>query len=253
MGNPFGEFYTSKYGPANQIAAAQMVADKYGISREECWDFAISSHKKAHQATIGGYFKNEILPIAGLDDKDEPIVRDTDETIRPETTREILSGLKVLPNTKWITAGISSTITDGASAVVLMSEKKVKELKLQPLARIVANTVIGDDPKIMLAGPIFATPKVLKKAGLKVNEIDLFEINEAFAPIPLAWAKELDADISRLNVNGGAMALGHPVGNSGCRLTVTVINELQRRKARYALVSLCTGGGMAPATIFERV
>jgi len=252
MGHPFGEFYTSKYGWADQIAAAQMVADKYGISKEECWDFAVSSHRKAHQATIGGYFKNEILPIAGLDDKDNPIVRDADETIRPESTRESLSVLKVLPNTKWITAGISSTITDGASAVVLMSKKKMMELNIQPLARIVANTVIGDDPEIMLTGPIYATPKVLKKAGLKMNDIDLFEINEAFAPVPLAWSKELDADMSRLNVNGGAMALGHPVGNSGCRLTVTAVNELQRRKARYALVSLCTGGGMAPATIFER-
>jgi len=252
MGHPFGEFYTSKYGVADQIAAAQMVADKYGISKEECWDFAVSSHRKAHQATIGGYFKNEILPIAGLDDKDNPIVRDADETIRPESTRESLSVLKVLPNTKWITAGISSTITDGASAVVLMSKKKMMELNIQPLARIVANTVIGDDPEIMLTGPIYATPKVLKKAGLKMNDIDLFEINEAFAPVPLAWSKELDADMSRLNVNGGAMALGHPVGNSGCRLTVTAVNELQRRKVRYALVSLCTGGGMAPATIFER-
>jgi acetyl-CoA acetyltransferase family protein len=180
-------------------------------------------------------------------------VRDTDEPIRPETTQESLYALKVLPNTKWITAGIASTITDGASAVVLMSEEKMKELKLKPLVRFVANAVVGSDPEIMLTGPIYVTPKVLKKAGLSMADIDIFEINEAFAPIPLAWAKELKADQSKLNVNGGALALGHPVGNSGCRLTVTAINELMRRKARYALVSLCTGGGMAPATIFERV
>jgi acetyl-CoA acetyltransferase family protein len=253
MGNPFGAFYTSKYGKPDQIAAAQMIADKWTITREECHEFAIASHNKAHAATVNGYFKNEILPVKGVDKDGNEIVRDTDEPIRPETTQESLYALKVLPNTKWITAGISSTITDGASAVVLMSEEKMKELKLKPLVRIVANAVIGSDPEIMLTGPIYVTPKVLKKASLSMADIDIFEINEAFAPIPLAWAKELKADQSKLNVNGGALALGHPVGNSGCRLTVTAINELMRRKARYALVSLCTGGGMAPATVFERV
>jgi acetyl-CoA acetyltransferase family protein len=253
MGNPFGAFYTSKYGKPDQIAAAQMIADKWAITREECHEFAIASHKKAHAATVNGYFKNEILPVTGVDKDGNEIVRATDEPIRPETNQESLYALKVLPNTKWITAGISSTITDGASAVVLMSEEKMKELKLKPLVRFVANAVVGSDPEIMLTGPIYVTPKVLKKAGLSMADIDIFEINEAFAPIPLAWAKELKADQSKLNVNGGALALGHPVGNSGCRLTVTAINELMRRKARYALVSLCTGGGMAPATIFERV
>lgn len=252
MGNPFGKWYTSKYGRADQIAAAQMIADKWDISLEECQDFAIASHQKAHRATLEGRFKNEIIPIKGVDKDGNEITRDTDETIRPQTTRESLNALKVLPNTKWITAGLASTITDGASAVVLMSGKKMKELKLEPLARIVANAVIGSDPQIMLTGPIDATPKVLDRAGLKMGDIDLFEINEAFAPIPLAWAKELKADLNRLNVNGGALALGHPVGNSGCRLSVTAINELRRTKGRYALVSLCTGGGMAPATIFER-
>ena len=253
MGHPFGAFYTSKYGKPDQIAAAQMIADKWEITREECHEFAIASHKKAHAATVNGYFKNEILPVKGVDKDGNEIVRDTDEPIRPETTQESLYALKVLPNTKWITAGISSTITDGASAVILMSEEKMKELKLKPLVRFVANAVVGSDPEIMLTGPIYVTPKVLKKAGLSMADIDIFEINEAFAPIPLAWAKELKADQRKLNVNGGALALGHPVGNSGCRLTVTAINELIRRKARYALVSLCTGGGMAPATIFERV
>lgn len=252
MGNPFGKYYTSKYGRPDQIAAAQMIADQWDISLEECQDFAIASHQKAHQATINGYFKKEILPLKGLDKEGNEIPRDTDETIRPETNRESLNALKVLPNTKWITVGISSTITDGASAVVLMSEAKMKELKLEPLARIVANTVIGSEPQIMLTGPIYATPKVLDRAGLKMGDIDIFEINEAFAPIPLAWAKELKADPAKLNVNGGALSLGHPVGNSGCRLSVTAIHELRRRNAKYALVSLCTGGGMAPATIFER-
>ena len=252
MGNPFGKYYTDKYGRADQIAAAQMIADRWEITREECHDFAIASHQKAYKATVNGHFKNEILPMKGVDKDGNEILRDTDEPIRPETSHETLNSLKVLPNTKWITVGISSTITDGASAVVLMSEKKMKELKLEPLARIVANAVIGSDPQIMLTGPLYATPKVLDRAGLKLKDIDIFEINEAFAPIPLAWAKELKADLAKLNVNGGALALGHPVGNSGCRLSVSAIHELQRRQAKYALVSLCTGGGMAPATIFEK-
>ncbi|MDY0040187.1 MAG: thiolase family protein, partial [Desulforhabdus sp.] len=252
MGNPFGEFYTSKYGAWNQIVSAQEIADQWGITPEECQDFAVSSHNKAQHATANGFFKNEILPMKGLDKDGNEIVRDTDETIRPDTSRESLHTLKVLPGTRWITAGISSTITDGSSAVVLMSEARMKELKIEPLARIAANAVVGSDPHLMLTGPLYATPKVLNKAGLKMEDIDIFEINEAFAPIPLAWAKDLKADMSKLNVNGGALALGHPVGNSGCRLAVTAIHELRRRGARYALVSLCTGGGMAPATIFER-
>jgi len=252
MGNPFGKWYTGKYGRADQIAAAQMIADKWEITREECQDFAIASHQKAQQATVCGHFKKEILPMKGVDKEGNELVRDTDETIRPETSHDSLNALKILPNTKWITVGISSTITDGSSAVVLMGEDKMKELKIDPLARIVANAVIGSEPQIMLTGPIYATPKVLDRAGVKMKDIDIFEINEAFAPIPLAWAKELKADPAKLNVNGGALALGHPVGNSGCRLSVTAIHELNRRKARYALVSLCTGGGMAPATIFER-
>ncbi|MGO9138108.1 MAG: thiolase family protein [Syntrophales bacterium] len=253
MGNPFGSYYTSRYGPADQMAAAQAIADQWNITLEECHAFAIASHKKAHEATVKGYFHDEIMPVTGLDKEGNEISRITDETIRPETSNNTLNSLKVLPNTKWITAGISSTISDGASAVVLMNEKKINELKLKPMALIVANAVVGSDPKLMLTGPLYATPKVLKKANLSMGDIDIFEINEAFAPIPLAWTRELNADESKLNVNGGAIALGHPVGNSGCRLTVTAINELRRRKGRYALVSLCTGGGMAPATIIEAV
>lgn len=253
MGNPFAKFYTEKFdGPGDQIRGAQLIADQWEITAEDCQDFAIASHKKAHEATIKGYFKNEIFPVKGVDKDGNEIIRNTDETIRPETSRATLSTLKILPNTKFITAGVSSTITDGSSAVILMSEKTMKKLKLEPLARIVANAVIGSDPKLMLTGPIYATPKVLKKARLKMEDIDIFEINEAFAPVPLAWAKELHADMDKLNVNGGALALGHPVGNSGTRLVVTAINELRRRNGRYALVSLCTGGGMAPATIFEK-
>lgn len=252
MGNPYGASYLDKYGEPNQIVAAQMIADKWDITREDCHAFAIESHQKAHHATTEGYFKKEIMPVKGVDRDGNEIIRNSDECIRPDTSHETLSALKVLPGTRWITAGISSTITDGASAVVLMSEKKMKALNLTPLARIVASAVIGSDPTLMLTGPITATPKVLKKANLSMNDIDLFEINEAFAPIPLAWAKEMEGPQEKLNVNGGAMALGHPVGNTGCRLAITAISELQRRRGRYALVSLCTGIGMAPATIFER-
>lgn len=252
-GHPISKGYIEKYGIPNQMASAQAIANRWKITKEECQDFAIASHEKASRAASEGYFKKEILPTRGLDKDGNAFICEADEPIRSGVTREGLDALKVLPGTEWMTAGLSSTVTDGASAVMVMSGEKVKELGLKPLVRIVANAVVGSDPKLMLTGPITATPKVLSHAGLKMSDIDIFEVNEAFAPIPLAWAKELDADRERLNVNGGALALGHPVGNSGCRLAVTAIHELMRREGQYALVTLCTGGGQAPATIFERV
>lgn len=251
-GHPIGNYYLEKYGIPSQIGGAQAIANKWNITKEECQDFAVSSHAKAHRATVEGFFRDEIFPVPGLDKDGNAIECTTDEPIRPGTNREALENLKVLAGTEWMTAGLSSTVTDGASAMVLMSGEKAGRLGITPLARVVANAVTGSDPVLMLTGPITATPKVLAKAGLSMNDIDIFEVNEAFAPIPLAWAKELEADMDRLNVNGGALALGHPVGNSGCRLSVTAVHELQRRKGRYALVTLCTGGGQAPATIFER-
>jgi acetyl-CoA acetyltransferase family protein len=252
-GHPITKSYIESYGIPDQMTAAQAIANQWKITKEECQNFAVASHEKALKATKEGRFKNEIMPLKGLDKDGNEILCTTDESIRVGVTREVLDSLKVLPGTDWMTAGLSSTVTDGASSVLLMSEDIVKKLGLKPLARVVANAVVGSDPKLMLTGPMTATPKVLKMAGLKMDDIDLFEVNEAFAPIPLAWAKEVKADMAKLNVNGGAMALGHPVGNSGCRLSVTAIHELQRRKAKYALVTLCTGGGQAPATIFERV
>jgi len=254
QGDVYGQYYIDRVQGRfyNQAQAAQAIAENWGVTKEMCDEFAVASHTKAHQATVNGYFKNEIMPLKGLDKDGKEILQEQDETIRPDTNLEKLATLKPVLGTDWITAGISSPITDGASAVVLMSGDKAKELNLTPLVRIVANAVVGSDPVLMLTGPLAATPKVLEKAGMKVADIDIFEVNEAFAPIPLAWVKELDAPMEKLNVNGGAMALGHPVGNSGCRLTVTAINELTRRKAKYALVTLCTGGAMAPATIFER-
>ncbi len=251
-GHPISQSYIERFGIPSQMAAAQAIAKKWGITKEECQDFAIASHEKALKATREGHFKNEIFPMQGLDKEGNSFVCDADETIRTGVTRAGLDALKVIPGTEWITAGLSSTVTDGASAVVLMSGGRMKELGLSPLARVAASAVVGSDPKLMLTGPITVTPKVLGKAGLSMKDIDIFEVNEAFAPIPLAWAKELKADSTKLNVNGGAMALGHPVGNSGCRLSVTALHELRRRGARYALVTLCTGGGQAPATIFER-
>lgn len=254
MGNPFGQYYFERVNGNlyNQAQAAQAIAEKWGVTKEACDEFAVSSHTRAHEATTNGYFKDEIMPTKGLDADDAEIVRDTDETIRPTTNVEKLATLNPVLGTEWITAGISSPVTDGASAVVLMSGEKVKELGIKPLARIVANAVIGSDPMLMLTGPLDVTPLVLKKAGMKLDDIDIFEVNEAFAPVPLAWAKELDAPLEKLNVNGGALALGHPVGNSGCRLTITAVHELIRRDAKNALITLCTGGAMAPATIIER-
>jgi acetyl-CoA acyltransferase len=254
QGDPYDDYYMERvHGKFyNQGQAAQAIAEKWGVTKEECDALAVSSHQKAHQATVNGYFKKEILPTRGLDKEGNELVQDQDETIRPGTAMEKLATLKPVLGTDWITAGISSPITDGASAVLLMSGEKVKELNMKPMARIVANAVVGSDPMLMLTGPLDVTPKVLKKAGMKMDDIDIFEVNEAFAPVPLAWAKEMNAPLEKLNVNGGAMALGHPVGNSGCRLTVTAIHELIRREAKYALVTLCTGGAMAPASIFER-
>ncbi|MBU2512215.1 thiolase family protein [bacterium] len=254
QGNPFGEFYVKRVDGKlyNQGMAAEAIAEKWGISARDCQELAVASHRKADQATKNGYFKKEIMPMKGLDKEGNEIIVETDEPIRPNTNIETLATLDPALGTKMITAGISSPVTDGSSAVMLMSEKKVKELNMTPLARIKANAIVGSEAYLILTGPIDATPKVLKNAGLTMDDIDIFEVNEAFAPIPLAWAKELNAPLNKLNVNGGAMALGHPVGNSGCRLSITAIHELIRREAKYALVTLCTGGAMAPATIFER-
>ena len=211
--------------PAYYALYATAHMARFGTTEEDLALVAVKNHKYA-----------VMNPIAHLHNK--------------VTVDDVLSSMVIASPLKLYDC---CPLTDGSSSIILASEEKVKELKLKPLVRVVANAVVGSDPEIMLTGPIYVTPKVLTKAGLSMDDIEIFEINEAFAPIPLAWAKELKADRSKLNVNGGALALGHPVGNSGCRLTVTAINELMRRKARYALVSLCTGGGMAPATIIERV
>jgi acetyl-CoA acyltransferase len=215
--------------------------------------FALRSHQRAHRAQVEGRFDREIIPVSIKSPDAKERLFTKDETVRPETSMEALASLKTVFDTKIITAGNSSPITDGASAILLMSGRKVKELGLKPRARIVTSAVAGADPVMMLTGPIQATHKVLKMAGLTLDNISEVEINEAFASVPLAWGREHQPDWERVNPNGGAIALGHPVGNSGCRLMVTCLHELERIQGRYGLVTLCTGGGMAPATIIEKI
>jgi acetyl-CoA acyltransferase len=254
-GMPLGPAYLNRTGGkfVDQGQAAELIAQKWGISKEELDSFALRSHQRAHRAQQEGRFDREIVPvnIKGPDGQNRLLTRD--ETVRPETSMEALASLKTVFGTKVITAGNSSPITDGSSAILLVSGRKAKELGLNPRARIVASSVAGADPVMMLTGPIPATQKVLKLAGLTLADMAEIEINEAFASVPLAWGREYQPDWERVNPNGGAIALGHPVGNSGCRLLVTCLHELERTQGKHGLVTLCTGGGMAPATIIERV
>ncbi len=255
MGVPYHGYYMKAVNNEfrDQMQSAQQIAKEYGITQDECLDLAVASHKKAHEATVNGYFKNEIIPTKGKDKEGNEIVMEQDETIRPETTKEKIAGLPPVSGTEWISAGVSSPVTDGASAVILMSGEKVKELNLTPLARVAYSAVIGAEPRLMLTGPVDIWPKMKEVSGLDKDDIDLFEVNEAFAPIPLAFTKTYDIPLEKLNVNGSALALGHPVGNSGSRIACTLINEMQRRGVRYGYETLCTGAAMAPAVIFERV
>lgn len=254
-GMPLGPAYLNRTGGkfVDQGMAAEMIAEKWGIAKEEMDAFALRSHQRAERAWTEGRFDREVVPVKVTGPDGEEKVLRKDETIRPETSMEALAGLKTVFGTKVITAGNSSPISDGASAVLLMSSAKAKELGITPRARIAATAVAGADPVLMLTGPIPATSNVLKMAGLDFEALDEIEINEAFSPIPLAWGKEYAPDWEKVNPNGGAIALGHPVGNSGCRLTVTCLHELERTGGRRGLVTLCTGGGMAPATIIERM
>lgn len=249
-GNPFPPSLTEVYPMVHQGISAEMIADKWDISRDELDAFGLRSHQLAAEAQDGGRFDREIVPVALADGS----VFSKDEGIRRDTTLEKLAGLQ--PSFKAdgrITAGSSSQISDGAAAVLLMTPEKANELGLRPRARIVAQKVVGVDPVLMLTGPIPATKAVLAKAGLTLDDIDLVEINEAFASVVLAWKRELKPNMERVNVNGGAIALGHPLGASGARLMVTLLHELERRGARYGLETMCCGGGLGTATIIERV
>jgi acetyl-CoA acyltransferase len=236
-----------------QGLSANRVALKYGINREEMDRFSLDSHAKAVAAQDEGRFDNELIPVEIKDNGNSHVV-DRDEGPRRETSYEKISSLSpAFEPEGMITAGNSSQISDGAAAVLVMSDEKAKELGLKPRARIVATAAVGTDPTLMLEGPIPATAKVLKKAGLELKDIDLFEVNEAFAAVVLAWLKETGADPEKVNYSGGAIALGHPLGCSGAKLITTVLNELERQDARYGLVTMCIGHGMGTGTIIERL
>jgi acetyl-CoA acyltransferase len=245
------ERYKAAGGLVPQGISAELIADKWGISREDMDAFGAQSHQRAARATAEGRFQNEIIPVMGADGQ----MVLADEGIRPDSTLESLGKLKpaFIPETGRVTAGNSSQITDGASAVLIMSEERAKQLGLKPRARFVSFALAGDDPRLMLTAPIPATTKALAKAGLTMGDIDLTEINEAFASVVLAWEKEHHPDMSKVNVNGGAIALGHPLGCSGAKLMATLLNELERTGGRYGLQTMCEGGGMANATIIERM
>jgi acetyl-CoA acyltransferase len=230
-----------------------MIADEYGITREDLDAFASESQSRALLATEEGRFENEIIPV-DIEVNGESVTVTNDEGIREGSTAEGLAKLKpAFKEDGKITAGNSSQICDGASAVLIMSKEKAEELGMKPRARFHAFALAGTDPVTMLKGPIPATKKILEKTGLSIDDIDLFEVNEAFASVVLAWQKETGADMSKVNVNGGAIALGHPLGSSGTKLMATLLNELERTGGRYGLQVMCEGGGLANATIIERL
>ncbi|PWA08125.1 steroid 3-ketoacyl-CoA thiolase [Pueribacillus theae] len=236
-----------------QGESAERIAEKWNLSREELDRFSLRSHQLAEEARKSGSFEREILPFEATKGGEKILVKE-DEGIRPTTTMEKLGELKpaFIENGK-ITAGNSSQISDGASAVLIMSREKAEALGLKPRAKIIAREVIGSDPTMMLTGPIPATKKILKKAGLTVDDIDIYECNEAFASVTLAWMKELDVNEEKVNPRGGAIAIGHPTGASGARIMTTLLHELEDMEKRYGLQVMCCGGGMATATIIERL
>ena len=252
FGPAIGARYASEGGLVPQGISAELIADKWDISREDMDAFGVRSQAYALRATVEGRFEREILPVLDA----EGHMMTTDEGLR-DTTMESLGKLKpsfrAVEDGGRVTPGNASQITDGASAILIMSEERAKQLGLTPRARFVNFSLAGDDPRYMLTAPIPATHKVLQRAGMSIDDIDLIEINEAFASVVLAWEKELHPDMDRVNQNGGAIALGHPLGCSGARLMTTLLNELERTGGRYGLQTMCEGGGMANATIIERL
>jgi acetyl-CoA C-acetyltransferase len=236
--------WRARYGneEVNQFVGAERVAAQWDISRDDMEAFAFESHSRAAAAQDRGNFNEEIVEFEG---------NDTDECIRRDTSRDRLSTLRPLRENGTITAGVASQISDGSAALLVASDSAVHRFDLKPLARVHSMTVEGSDPLLMLSGPIPATQKILKRCGFSMDEIDRFEVNEAFASVVLAWAKDLDAPMDRTNVNGGAIALGHPLGATGARLMVSLIHDLRANSLRYGLQTMCEGGGMANAIIVE--
>ncbi len=245
---------TSKYEVVPQGISAEMIAEKWKLSRESLDVFSFESHQKAMKAQAAGAFTREITPFEAILPDGSKQTFATDEGIRPQTTVEKLGTLKPAFKADGVVhAGNSSQISDGAAAVVLASEAALKKYGLTPRARIVATAVAGADPTIMLTAPIPATKKILAKSGLRISDIDFFEVNEAFATVPLAWARDTEADLGRTNVRGGAIAIGHPLGASGARIFTTLLHLLEDEKKRYGLQTMCIGFGQATATILERL
>jgi acetyl-CoA C-acetyltransferase len=245
LGAPYsGEGWTARYGSeeVSQFRGAELIAERWNITRRQMEELALSSHQRALAAQAEGYFDDEIVPVAGVG---------ADEGPRADTTLEKMAGLQTLTPGGRITAAVASQISDGASALVVASAKAVEQYSLTPLAKVHTMAVVGADPILMLTAPIPATEQVLKRAGLTLDQIDHVEINEAFAPVVLAWAAETKADLEKVNPHGGAIALGHPLGASGAKLMTTMIHSLRRTGGRYGLQTMCEGGGMANATIIE--
>ncbi|HYX52525.1 MAG TPA: thiolase family protein, partial [Candidatus Limnocylindrales bacterium] len=254
-GKPYGPAMLRRYNATsfNQGISAEMMAEKWQLSRRSLDEYSLESHRRAARASEQCHFSKEVLPIEVSNGSSTSTVK-RDEGIRADTTLEKMATLKtVFKADGVITAANSSQITDGAAAVLIMERRKAESLGLKPMARFVEFALAGEDPVLMLSAPIPATRRILQRAGIKLADIDRIEINEAFASVVLAWQKELDADLSRVNVNGGAIALGHPLGASGARLMATLVHELARSGGRYGLQTMCEGGGMANATIIERL
>jgi len=252
-GAPWSSRVLDRFGVKefSQFAGAQMIADKYGLTRERLDAFALQSHRRAAAATLGGAFTDEIVVVEGHDADGNPVLHDRDEGIRYDASLESLAGVKLLAEGGSITAATSSQICDGASGVLVVSERALKTHGLTPLARIHHMTITAGDPVIMLEEPIPATRRALARAGMNLSDIDLYEVNEAFAPVPMAWLSALEGDADKLNVNGGAIALGHPLGATGTKLMTTLVHALRKRGGRYGLQTMCEGGGMANVTIVE--
>lgn len=250
---PWSETTLAHYGVSafNQFQGAEMIAAKYGFTRERLDAFGLESHKRAAAATLAGAFDAEITPLEILTPDGQAELHVKDEGIRYDASEESMAAVKILMEGGTITAATASQICDGASGVMIVNEKALKEHGLTPLARIHNLTVTAGDPVIMLEEPIPATRRALQRAGLTIDDIDLFEVNEAFAPIPLAWLEAIGADPEKLNVHGGAIALGHPLGASGTKLMTTLVHALRQRGKRYGLQTMCEGGGIANVTIVE--
>ncbi len=255
-GAPFGPRMVERYhnGLVHQGISADLIAHKWELSREDLDKYSLESHKRAAQATAEGRFTSQIVPIQVKNEDGTTSEFTRDEGIRPDTSLEKLASLKpAFKPDGLITAGNSSQISDGAAAVLIMDRETAEKLGFKPRARFVSFSVAGADPIFMLTGPIPATQKALAKAGLTIEQIDLVEINEAFASVVLAWQHDIGADLSKVNVNGGAIAIGHPLGASGARLTTVLLHELERTNGRYGLQTICEGGGMANGMVIERL